>query len=141
MQKGFEQNISDRVAIGENATTEKVDDCDQPVTDGDTCDPLCSASRACILQPGKTVDDCWRTVVIDVTTDVQNALGATPDYDNVSWLIKRDVESGEGAFHFFSREGAICIMGIQELQPVLEVQLSGSTVPTIPQPPDHCVAY
>jgi hypothetical protein len=74
-----------------------------------------------------------------IAADVQTMLQS--GHHHPSWLIKKDrVEAG--AAYFYSREGAVCIMGIPELGPYLRVTLSAlpTDPPTIPTPPDHCEA-
>lgn len=156
IHEGFRENIDARTMLvpAQNTTREKLADCGG----NEPCDWDCNASLDCIKRTGTTVDQCWRSVRINVTKDVQEALVAVPDYDDVSWLIKRKDEQGEGAFHWFSREGALCNRGpdgatglvnlfasvgkdSSALQPVLVVRVSGSTKPTIPVPEAHCGAY
>jgi len=158
VQDGFRLNIDARTMLPEpeNMTIEKPSPRDLP---------RCFDSIACIkdLDPTKplpsTVDDCWRSITINVTHDVQEAL-SIPGYFTPSWLIKRKDEVGRGAVHWFSREGANCNGGRKDdtgivdlfkdlnppkdssaLQPVLVVQLAGSTPVAIPTPAAHCGAY
>jgi hypothetical protein len=100
-------------------------------------DPLCRKALACFAASASL--DCWRKVELDVTSDVRERL-ASGDY-RASWLLRKDrVETG--AARFFSREGALCIMGVPGLRPQLVVTLieRPGDPPTIPDPPDHCEA-
>jgi len=161
IHEGFVANIDARTAMNppQNTTTEKarLTSCASP-----PCNRKCRESIEC-LQNGGTVDECWRSITINVTQDVKDAL-LIPGYTNPSWLIKREVEKDKGGVHWFSREGANCNgrrtpttppeanKGIfklfwdqardsSELQPVLVVRLAGSTTPTIPMPMENCDAY
>jgi len=100
-------------------------------------DPLCRKALACFASSGSL--DCWRRVLFDVTSDVRERL-ASGDHRS-SWLIRKDrVEAG--AAHFFSREGAMCILGVPGLRPQLLVTLSArpGDPPSVPEPADHCEA-
>jgi len=156
MHDGFRANIDARTMISpdpQNITIERPE----------LQDMGCNESIECIKDenPTKprpsTVDDCWRSVTINVTNDVQEAL-AIPGYVRPSWLIKRRHEFRRGAVHWFSREGAHCNKGpggetglfrlfgdrgkdSSALQPVLVVQLAGTTPVVIPTPAAHCNAY
>jgi hypothetical protein len=136
------KNIDARILLSQNITTERRSVCH----DSAPCDSSCDDSIAC-MRNGGTVDSCWRSITINVTQDVRDAL-AIPGYRNPSWLIKRQNEFGEGGVHWFSREG-ICNAGIAALlpgnpaalQPVLVVTLAGSMPVATPTPKQHCVAY
>lgn len=161
IHEGFMANIDARTAMNppQNTTTEhaRLSSCASP-----PCNRNCRESIKCLITGG-TVDECWRSITINVTKDVQDAL-LIPGYSNPSWLIKRKVEKDKGGVHWFSREGANCngrrgptvppeaTKGIfklfwdqgrdsSELQPVLVVRLAGSTAPTIPTAVEHCDAY
>jgi len=161
IHEGFVANIDARTAMNppQNTTTEKarLTSCASP-----PCNRRCAESIDC-FRNGGTVDECWRSITINVTQDVKDAL-LIPSYNNPSWLIKREVEKDKGGVHWFSREGANCNgrrsptslpadnTGLfklfydrgkdsSELQPVLVVRLAGSTSPTIPPPVEHCDAY
>jgi len=99
--------------------------------------PLCAQALSCFAATGSV--DCWRRVTLDVTPDVREML-ATGRF-HPSWLIRKDRVEAGGAY-FFSREGAVCIMGVRDLRPQLLVTLVGTPAdpPTIPEPPDHCEA-
>lgn len=152
VHEGFRENIDARTAMNprQNITTE------EPCGGSVPCPWDCHDSIACIRNGG-TADDCWRSVKINVTRDLQEAL-AIPGYRDPSWMIKRGDEHGEGAFHWFSREGALCNRGPQgtsglvglfqragkdssALQPVLVVRLAGATPVAVPTPAVHCDAY
>jgi hypothetical protein len=82
--------------------------------------PTCSQALSCYANGGRP--DCWRGVSFDVTADVQEALNAGQMHP--SWLVRRTPPpSGQGAAFFFSREGA-AILGIPELGPTLQVELT-----------------
>ena len=98
-------------------------------------DPLCRRALACWA--ATATPDCWRAVEIDLTDDVREALSR--GVHAASWILKKDrVEAG--AARFFSREGAICRLGIPELGPWLEVSLvpDGSPPVVVPEPPIDC---
>lgn len=115
------------------------------------CDPLCAKSIACfqngigsnpVQTPNPawgTADKCYRTVEIDVTDSLRHLVDE--GVSDVSWLIRRKTNSGAGAFHYFSREGAVCVMGAcgtitqpdyRELMPLLVVQLATGVSPPSP---------
>lgn len=98
-------------------------------------DPLCRRALTCYDTSGSA--DCWRAVRIDVTDDVREALSL--GVVEVSWLLKKDrVEAG--AARWFSREGAICRLGLPELAPRLDVRLASdeNRPVTIPSPEVDC---
>lgn len=98
-------------------------------------DPLCRRAFTCFAESASP--DCWRTVTIEVGADVREALGQ--GFHAASWLLKKDrVEAG--AARFFSREGAVCRLGLPELRPRLEVTLAGDGHPPVivPEPPLDC---
>ncbi|MEW6270070.1 MAG: hypothetical protein AB1689_12330 [Thermodesulfobacteriota bacterium] len=100
-------------------------------------DPLCRKALACFAASASA--DCWRNVELDVTADVREALEL--GHHAPSWLVKKDrVEAG--AARFFSREGAVCLLGIPELGPRLRVTLAQrpGDPPPIAEPDDHCAA-
>lgn len=100
-------------------------------------DPLCRKALACFATSASP--DCWRKVELDVTPDVRERL-ATGDH-RVSWILRKErVEAG--AARFFSREGALCIMGVPALRPQLRVTLveRPGDPPLVPEPRDHCEA-
>jgi hypothetical protein len=100
-------------------------------------DPLCRKALDCFAATGSS--DCWRLVVLDVTADVREVLAV--DHLRPSWLLRKPrIEAG--AAHFFSREGAVCILRIPDLRPQLHVTLvaRAGDPPVIPEPPDHCEA-
>jgi hypothetical protein len=111
------------------------------------CDPLCSESKECIKT--HSADECYRTITIDVTQSARDAVSAGKTHP--SWLIKRETNTGAGAFHYFSREGALCILGAcgqspyiehyRQLQPTLEVVLKKPAPGAIVTPALHCSAY
>jgi len=111
------------------------------------CNPLCGNSLEC-LDAGYSVEQCYRKVTFDLTGDVEQFVANGVAHP--SWLIKRADNSGAGAFHYFSREGATCILGncgqgadyekYKDLQPVLEVVLTDEPPGTIVDPPLHCEA-
>jgi hypothetical protein len=98
-------------------------------------DPLCRRALKCFDDTGSA--DCWRAVAIDVTADVRATLAQ--HVHAASWLLKKDrVEAG--AAHFFSREGALCRLGIAALGPRLEVTVVQGAQPPVmvPEPPIDC---
>lgn len=133
------------------------------------CNPLCGKSIECFQstdphpdasRPELTAADvCFRTVTIDVSASLREFVNA--GVADPSWLIRRKTNSGAGAFHYFSREGAVCILGecgrapsvgipagqpgffpdYRQLMPVLEVQLRAGVTPpaTIDTPIVPCV--
>lgn len=72
-----------------------------------------------------------------------------------SWLLKsvNEQQSNGGGFHYFSREGAVCILGDKnpsfsggyaKLVPTLEVDIivpPGQQAPSDPEPVAHCDQY
>lgn len=100
-------------------------------------DPLCRKALACFASGGGV--DCWRKVELDVTADVRETLQL--GRHQPSWLLKKD-RVGAGGAHFFSREGAVCILGIPDLRPQLVVTLDARAgdSPLIAEPPDGCAA-
>jgi len=100
-------------------------------------DPSCAESLDCYAAGGGV--DCWRAIEFDVTADVEGGLAA--GQFAASWLVKQTVEkNGHGAFFAFSREFAVCVLGIPELRPLLIVALAEQPgdPPTIPDLPDRC---
>lgn len=125
---------------------EAEDKCPELLVGNDDCNPSCGQSIAC-LDGGGSVDECYRTVKVDLTEDVR--LFVDSGYWSPSWLIKRQDNSGAGAFHYFSREGAICILGncqdpaeapYWDLRPVLEVVLTAAPALPLIEPDIHCAA-
>ena len=105
------------------------------VTGTSALNRVCSKSLKCYAAGG-SVDACWPAMDFDVTASVVASLA----WGNLhpSWLIKRQIEDKTGGgFRFFSREGAVCILGIPALRPHLRVVLNGEP-PIAPDPPDHC---
>jgi hypothetical protein len=115
------------------------------------CNPLCGKSIECFgTEPvaGATPNPperCYRTIEIDVTESLRRFVDA--GVGDASWLIRRRTNSGAGAFHYFSREGAVCILGecgrapapspnffpdYKQLMPVLVVDLKDGVSPPSP---------
>jgi hypothetical protein len=100
-------------------------------------DPLCRTALACFASSASL--DCFRRVEFDVTADVARFLASGEH--RPSWVIKKDGPES-GAAHFFSREGARCIMREPALGPQLVLTLveRPDDPPQIPEPDDHCAA-
>ena len=97
--------------------------------------PSCSASLSCYSGSGSL--ECWAPLDWDVTADVLASLQR--GVSRPSWLIKRTIEAGSGAFHAFSRE-ARCVGLPDGLGPRLIVTLTGAA-PIVVDPPPHCDTY
>jgi hypothetical protein len=99
-------------------------------------DPTCAESLACYAAGGGV--DCWRSIEFDVLADVARWLAA--DAFEAGWLIKQTAENSRGGFFAFSREIAVCVLGISDLRPQLIVTLAEQPgdPPAIPDLPDHC---
>jgi hypothetical protein len=99
-------------------------------------DPSCVESLACYAAGGGV--DCWRPIEFNVIGDVARWLAA--DTFDAGWLIKQTGENSRGAFFAFSREIAVCVLGVPDLRPQLIVTLAEQPgdPPPIPDLPDHC---
>lgn len=93
-------------------------------------DPLCRKALACFATSASP--DCWRSVALDVTADVREALAT--GVHAASWLVRK-VAVEAGAARFFSREGALCLLRVPELQPQLRVALADGGPPIVIDPP------
>lgn len=100
-------------------------------------DPRCRQALGCFESSSNV--DCWRKVELDATSDVRRRLSSGEH--RASWMLRK-AGVGVGGVRFFSREGAICILGVPMLRPQLIVTLveRPGDPPRVPEPPDHCGA-
>lgn len=141
--------------------------CDFPALDpagtGPKCDPTCGQATMCIKSDPTQPEKCFRRIVLELSEEeicrlkenivaaaecTTQSLAACPQL-HPSYLLKRasEAQSNGGGVHYFSREGAICILGGKDpsyaagyakLVPTLEVDLTGSPAVSDPQPVAHC---